>query len=224
MCLTFEPDRMNRMLAPEDRQFISNVLQSEFGDTASFVFKDPRLCLTLPVWLPALHAIGAIVRVLIVVRHPAEVVRSLGVRNQLPEAETAPHWLHHMLEAERTSRRLGRAVVSYDDLMRDWRTCMAETGRIAGVAWPRSIELAGPDIDAFLTAAFRHHATEHTSAAIGPALVREMISAAWIAFQHLVRNPEASVALACLDQVRARFADWRRATFPPGFRAVFPPS
>ena len=224
VCLTFEPNRLDGMLRPVDRQFILETLRREFGNAASFVLKDPRLCLTLPAWLPALHATGAGVRVLIVARHPVEVVRSLAVRNQHPQAEAAPHWLHHMLEAEQASRGLNRAVVSYDNLTRDWRSCMAQAGMIANVTWPRPIELAGPDIDAFLAAASRHHEAEHASAVIGPAPVCDMINAAWIAFRHLVSNPEASVALACLDQVRARFADWRRATFPPGFRAVFPTS
>ena len=101
---------------------------------------------------------------------------------------------------------------------------MAQAGMIANVTWPRPIELAGPDIDAFLAAASRHHDAEQASAVIGPAPVCNMINAAWIAFRHLMSNPEACVALACLDQVRARFADLRRATFPPGFRAAFPAS
>ena len=224
VCLTFEPDRINEALTPDDRLFISNVLYSEFGDTGSFVLKDPRLCLTLPVWLPALRAMGAIVRVLIVVRDPVEVARSLMVRNRLPEADTTSHWLHHMLEAERLSRGLRRAVVSYGDLVRDWRGCIQEGARIAGVTWPRPIDLAAPDIDAFLTASIRHHARERPSAVAGTAQVCEMINAAWVAFRHLISNPDAPAAQACLDQVRACFAEWRRATFPPGFRAVFPDS
>ena len=98
---------------------------------------------------------------------------------------------------------------------------MAQAGMIANVTWPRPIEQAGPDIDAFLTAASRHHQAENASAVIGPAPVCDMINAAWIAFRHLASNPEASIALACLDPVRARFADWRRATFPPGFRSRY---
>lgn len=222
VCLTFEPDRLVSTLRPEDRRAIAGIVQHEFDATASFVLKDPRLCLTLPAWLQALHAAGAGVRVLILARHPAEVVRSLAARNQFPEGETAPHWLHHMLEAERTSRGLNRAVVAYDDLTRDWRGCLTEAGKTAGVTWPYPIELGRPDIDAFLAAASPHRVAEHASAVIGQPPVCDMINAAWVAFRHLTRNPEAPVALACLDQVRARFADWRRATFPPGFRAVFP--
>ena len=106
VCLTLEPNRLDGMLRPVDQQFILETLRREFGDAASFVLNDPRLCLTFPAWLPALHATGAGIRVLIVAPNPAEVVRSLAVRNQHTQAETAPHWLHHMLEAERASRGL----------------------------------------------------------------------------------------------------------------------
>jgi hypothetical protein len=221
VCLMFEPDRLDGMLHPADRQLMLHTLRREFGDTASFVLKDPRLCLTFPAWLPALRGVGANVRVLIALRHPAEVVRSLAVRNRYPESETAPHWLHHMLEAERASRGLNGAVVSYDDLMRGWRRCITEAGQIAGVVWPRPIAVAGSDIDVFLTASARHHKAEHASAVIGPAPVCNIVNAAWTSFRHLVRNPEASGALACLDDIRAGFADGRRATFPPGTRAIF---
>jgi hypothetical protein len=220
----FEPDRLDEMLLAADRQHILRTLQCEFGDTASFVLKDPRLCLTFRAWLPALRAVAARVRVLIVVRHPAEVVRSLALRNQLSETETAPHWLHHMLEAERTSRGLNRAVLLYDDLIRGWRSCAAEAGRVADVTWPRPIELAGPEVDAFLTASLRNHEAEHTSAVIGPPVVRELVNITWIALRQLASKPDDSVTLAYLDHIRARFADWRRTTFPAGIRVVFPNS
>jgi hypothetical protein len=220
VCLTFDPDRLDEILPVADRQFILKTLLQEFGSPAAFVLKDPRLCLTFPAWRPALRDAGTVARVLIVLRHPAEVVRSLAARNGFPESQSAPHWLHHMLEAERASRGLRRAIVTYDGLMRDWRSCMASAGEIADVTWPRPIAVAARDIDPFLAAARRHHRAEDDSALIGPAPICDMIHAAWRAFRHLAADPGAPVALAWLDQVRAGFADWRRATFPPGFRAV----
>ena len=160
VCLTFDPDRLDEILPVADRQFILKTLLQEFGGPAPFVLKDPRLCLTLPAWRPALQTAECVVRVLIVLRHPAEVVRSLAVRNGFPESQSAPHWLHHMLEAERASRGLRRAIVTYDGLMRDWRSCMASAGEIADVTWPRPIAVAARDIDPFLAAARRHHRAE----------------------------------------------------------------
>jgi len=53
LCLHFEPAQLDAMLPASDRAPLREALRHEFGDTADFVFKDPRLCLTLPVWLPA---------------------------------------------------------------------------------------------------------------------------------------------------------------------------
>jgi hypothetical protein len=40
------------MFRPADQQFIFETFRREFGSAASFVLKDPRLCLTFPAWLP----------------------------------------------------------------------------------------------------------------------------------------------------------------------------
>jgi hypothetical protein len=150
------------------------------------------------------------------------VVRSLAARDGLPEAQTAPHWLHHMLEAERLTRGLDRAVVFYDDLVRDWRACLTRAADQAGFRWPNPAERVEREIDAFLGAPPRHHVIEEATALLGPPPVRDLTNAAWIAFRRLGEHLPASDPLACLDKVRGQFADWRRKTFPPGFRAVFP--
>jgi hypothetical protein len=211
LCLNFEPGRWDGGAA--ERAKMAAVLAAEFGE-APFVLKDPRLCLTLPNWLPVLRE-GAEVLVLIVVRHPVEVVRSLAARNGAPEAESAPHWLHHMLEAERASRGLRRAVLFYDDLMRDWRRCIAA----APVAWPRAA--AAGDVDAFLAPARRHHAAED-AAVMGATPIGYMLGAAWRMFRQLAADPEDAAALANLDHLRANFATWRALAVPPGFRVAMP--
>jgi hypothetical protein len=224
LCFTFEPDRLEQMLGLADRQIIFNTLQQEFDGTPSYVLKDPRLCLMLPAWLPALRATTSNVRVLIIVRHPAEVVRSLLVRNHFPENETALQWLHHMIEAERASRGMKRAIVFYEELLRNWRSCITEAARFASITWPRPIELAESDIDVFLASSTRRRDPIYLSAAVGPEPVGNMIDAAWNELLRLGDNPDAPAALARLDDIRSHFADWRRAAFPSGLDVVLPAS
>jgi hypothetical protein len=205
-CLSFDLNRFD----DADRAAVADVglriLQDEFADAPAFLIKDPRLCLTLPVWLPALRVAGAATAVLLVIRHPEEVVRSLSRRDKLPEPAMAALWLHYLLEAERATRSLPRAVVAYDDLMHDWRGCMEHAGWTAGISWPAGVGGDRSDIVAFLDPASRHHAAARGPAAVGPAPIRGLIDLAWSALQELRHNPAASFPLEWLDQVHATFA------------------
>ena len=210
-CLSFDPERFDSAIRVKAFETSAEILRQDFGDASAFMIKDPRLCITLPVWLPALRAAGAAVAVLLVIRHPGEVMRSLSWRDRLPEVAAAPLWLHHMLEAERITRSLPRAVVAYDDLMHDWHGCMARAGRIAGIGWPAGAGRDRPDIDAFLNRSFRHHIAGHGTAVIGPPAVRGLIDLAWSALQELRDDPAASFPLEWLDQVYLTFAARRLA-------------
>jgi hypothetical protein len=205
-CLSFDVNQLDGVTRAAAFDEILTILRKEFTDQPAFLMKDPRFCLTLPVWLPALRAAGAKVTVLLVIRHPEEVTRSLSGRNGFSEATVAPLWLHHVLEAERSTRCLPRAVVAYEDLLGDWRGCMARAGRIAGIAWPAGVEHERPDIDAFLNPSSRHHVAARGSADIGPPPVRGLIELAWSALQEIRHNPTAPFAPEWLDQAHATFA------------------
>lgn len=103
--------------ADEARAAITRLLEREFSGVRLFALKDPRLCRLLPLWLETLRATGIEPRVLLVVRHPAEVAASLAKRNGFSPALSQLLWLEHMLAAERDSRGCARAVVTYDDLI-----------------------------------------------------------------------------------------------------------
>src|ERR1019366_1440121 len=205
-CLSLDPDRVREAASPNAFDLTAAIVRAEFADAPAFVIKDPRLCLTLPVWLPALRAAGAAVAVLLVIRHPAEVMRSLFERDRLPWDAMALLWLHHMLEAERITRSLPRAVIAYEDLLLDWRGCMMRAGQTAGIAWPEEADRHRPDIDAFLNQSFRHHVAAHTPAAVGPRSVRGLIDMAWSALRELRNDPGAVFPREWLDQARMTFA------------------
>jgi hypothetical protein len=209
-CLGFEPARAGSRLSASDRRFMLNTLRREFGNAAAFVLKDPRLCLTLPAWLPTLRELGAEPLAFIVVRHPSEVIMSLETRNELTAEDMAPLWLHHMLEADHGSRGLRRAFVSYDALLEDWEHCLNAAARSVDLAWPTPLDEGRGEVAAFLSAPLRHHKAATPTAAIGPAPVAEMVNVAWMAFTHLTEEPASQDALNCLDRVRERFAQWRR--------------
>lgn len=101
-----------------------------FNGRAPFALKDPRLCLTLPVWMPALSAFD--VRIVHVVRDSHAVARSLVTRNEamdLPasrfaKGEMVPSdaltlWGEYNRRADLSVERFAvpRLVVRYDALV-----------------------------------------------------------------------------------------------------------
>jgi hypothetical protein len=221
ICLHFYHEEILGRFSPSDHQTILAALQDEFPGNAPFVLKDPRMCVTLPAWLPALSAIGTDTRALLLIRHPAEVVNSLARRNDLPAEQSAGNWLHHMLEAEFHSRGLPRALLFYDDLLANWRGTLGAATATAGIIWPRGLDEAAAVLDVFLRKSARHHSAPRGIAMVGPPPFDQMINACWGALHQLARDPEDSYARAKLDQIRVQFARWRRAEFPPGFTVYF---
>ena len=57
------------------------------ADRDMWGFKDPRLCLTWPAWLPALRATGADIHVVSAWRDPVESAKSLERRDAIPRSK-----------------------------------------------------------------------------------------------------------------------------------------
>ncbi|MFM1920583.1 MAG: hypothetical protein RLZZ303_2217 [Candidatus Hydrogenedentota bacterium] len=81
-----------------------------------WVTKDPRLCLTLPFWLPCLEQpVGVIVN-----RNPVEVGRSMHRRNPLLTVETGiALWEKYTLHLLEDSARIPRLALTHEQLLRD---------------------------------------------------------------------------------------------------------
>jgi hypothetical protein len=214
-CLSFDLNRLDAATRTRASELARDILMDEFSDAPAFAIKDPRLCLTLPVWLPVFQAAGVAVTVLLVVRHPEEVAQSISRRDQIPPVASTPVWLHYMLEAERATRELPRAVISYDELLDDWSGCMAQAGQIAGIEWPAGTGGDRPGIDAFLDRSFRHHSAARTSAVPGSPPIPGLIAMTWLALQKLREDQSSPFATEWLDQAHATFASWRAASQRP---------
>jgi glycosyltransferase involved in cell wall biosynthesis len=128
-----------------------------FDVGALWAVKDPRLCRFVPLWRRVLLESGLDAVALLVVRHPAEVARSLNARDGLRSGTTCLNWLEHFAEAEIATRGMPRSLLAYDDLLSDWRNAFAKVGRALRVEWPVTIKDAHAAIDAFLDQTKRHH-------------------------------------------------------------------
>jgi hypothetical protein len=208
--------------APAFSSALTRVLHEEFGDAPLFVLKDPRLCVTFPAWLPVIRNSGVDMSVLMVIRHPAEVARSLRTRNNLPEHESIAQWLHHVLEAECASRGLPRAVLFYNDVLANWRLSMLWAGHESGIVWPNAVQAVGGEIDRFLANELRHQRESQMEPAPNLAAILPLVGRTWGILSRLRDDPGKAEHQRALDGVREQFAAWRRTHYPPDSKIIWP--
>lgn len=126
-----------------------------------FALKDPRLSILAPFWLEALAACGAEPAILICLRHPGDVARSLNRRDLTPLEKGAFIWLRYMMAAMTAADACKAIVTSYDRMVDNPE---AEIRRLA-----RALELDPPEdfasqlalfTDEFVEKGLRHHDTQ----------------------------------------------------------------
>ena len=192
------------------------IVEREFLEQGSiFALKDPSLCRFLPIWHRVLDRLGVAPRLVVTLRHPAEVAGSLKVRDGLPRAKTFLVWLQHMLPAERQTRGMVRTFLAYDGLMTDWRTATSKVAAELGLAWPLERARVEASIDNFLSRDLRHHVASDAFGEDGAATGLEALTAqAWKAFQALAHDRDDNDAMAELDRVSETLAK-ASAVFAP---------
>jgi hypothetical protein len=138
---------------------INALIQKEFAPHPLVAVKDPRMCLTAPLWIEAFEAAGYEVQCLFVVRDPREVADSLQAREKWPREPIFLLWAHYMMEAVLATRTCRRALITYDQLLDDWRGTMRRVSTDLSLSWPIDEDTAATRIDAFLHTGHRHHVT-----------------------------------------------------------------
>ena len=137
---------------------LSALLDREFARAPFCAVKDPRMCRFVPLWATLLARKGIAAKALVVTRSPVEVARSLHRRDGLPEGVGQLVWARYLLDLVQGIAGLPSALMSYDALMEDWRTALANVG--AALALP--LNLTGEtaqEIDAWLAPQLRHYRT-----------------------------------------------------------------
>jgi hypothetical protein len=199
----FNPDWYSSPAAPVFKRRILDVLRKDYASSQLFVVKDPRICRFWPVWREVLDEFGAKPAVVIAVRNPLEVMASLRRRGFI-HAKSCLLWLRHVLDAEKATRGLPRAVVTYDALLADWQSVIATLGAGLGVRWPRRGAMAELEIERFLASQLRHHAVGPEQLAARGEVV-DWVKDAYAALVQMSVTPEHKASMARLDRIRAEF-------------------
>jgi hypothetical protein len=200
----FNPDWYASPAAPIFKQRILDVLRNDFANSRLFVVKAPRICRFWPFWREVLDEFGANPAVVIPVRNPLEVQASLRRRDGFIHAKSCLLWLRHVLDAEKATRDLPRAVVTYDALLADWQSVVAVLGAGLGVSWPRRGALSELEIERFLATQLRHHAVAPEQLA-AKAEVVDWVKDAYSALVQMSVAPEHMASMARLDRIGAEF-------------------
>ncbi|WP_460758584.1 glycosyltransferase [Lysobacter fragariae] len=132
------------------KQEARRILKSEYGNSDLFVLKDPRCTLLLDFWLDALRSLDILPCPVVIMRPYAEVADSLLRRDMTNAASAVLLYVGYGLEAA-ASREAGASVVTYSQLVADWRSCTDRIAHEQGVAWPRNDPQVDADVEAFLS-------------------------------------------------------------------------
>lgn len=131
------------------------ILEAEFPAASLWIVKDPRLCRLAPVWLEALAGLGVPAAALLCLRDPREVAASLARRNGLGLPSASLGWARYLLDAERHTRGLPRALVHFEALLGDWRGALGKALLPLGLADLPGCPEAAATVDEFLDAGRR---------------------------------------------------------------------
>ncbi|MFD1952438.1 sulfotransferase family protein [Sphingomonas arantia] len=127
------------------------------ADRPLLVIKEPRIAGLAEYWFEAARRGGWTIKVIVPVRHPVEVARSLAARDGIGEDFSFALWLKYTMLAEEASRSVPRVFVDYAHLLADWKR---EVGRIAKALDIRLDRRRTKAVAAFLGDDMRHHVAD----------------------------------------------------------------
>jgi len=141
-CAPFDAARLAPGRLDAYKTEIATLIGQEFGRSPLFALKDPRICRIADLYVEVLGGLGIETRVILPIRHPSGVARSLLRRNGMVPGYGQLLWLGHVLDAERQTRGLRRIVQSYEALLADPAGKLGEAASRLELNWPRPL---GPE-------------------------------------------------------------------------------
>ena len=175
---------------------------SNFGQAPLAVLKEPRMCRILPLWRQIFNDLGVRPAFCFIDRNPVEVAMSLRARDDSSIEQGLRYYIRNHLEAERDTRDYRRAVISYDELLSDWRHATAKALKALGVALQPTAEQA-KEVDEFLEQGMRHltlSPDEHPNNSLS-----EIAFAIHSAYGRLARGEPEEQVQNSLNEIRIRF-------------------
>jgi hypothetical protein len=209
-------DLMTNAVTPEVRAELAEWLQGELAGHDRVVVKDPRSAWVPQLWEDTGRALGAEVRYLTMLRHPAEILASRSTYYTKPRDEMGDWafavmnlcgWVNINLVVERHTRELPRIWVRYDDLLTDWRASMSAVRDVLGLPIDDTLDAAPGThpVDEFIAPDLRRHEPDWESRGM-PDELREVAETVWTAGSLLAdAHGRSNEAEEMFDEARARY-------------------
>jgi len=143
--------------ANKARSALAEIIESEFKDTPLWALKDPRQCRLMPLWFPLLKEHGIKPHFIIAYRHPEEVAASLAKRDGISKDAALETWLTYTVEALFSALDYPHAIISYDEIMHNWKPTLEHAAKELTIEWPTTIEAARDEITSFISPKLRNH-------------------------------------------------------------------
>ncbi|MCB2081818.1 MAG: glycosyltransferase, partial [Rickettsiales bacterium] len=177
---------------------LKQLLKQEFADAPLWIVKDPRLSILMPMWQDILQELQVTPHVLIMLRSPAAVAKSLMKRDAFTAEKALMLWCRYMLDAERATRHMPRSFVAFDALLNDWEQTMQTVAIQTGVQWPKRPSSVAKKVTDFIEPALVHASQN----AVLPA-IKDATLAIWVQRIDAALNTDGTTDTQTLDQVYA---------------------
>ena len=181
---------------------LRDAIASEFDGAERIVLKDPRICRLVPLYEDLLTDAGYRIAPVIALRNPSEVAASLAKRDQMKTERAIRIWLRYTLEAERATRGRARAVVAYEDVVRDWRTLAVRLAEVMDLPAGEFVARAEAEAAKAVRPDLRHHALGLPAPI---SLFRLLSRRVYQAMRKLVDEPNDTAAARQLDRQMVLF-------------------
>ncbi|MFC0470048.1 sulfotransferase family protein [Halalkalibacter kiskunsagensis] len=132
-----------------------NIVENEFIGKPLWGWKDPRNCLTVPLWKDILDELKIKLSYLIVVRNPLDVAVSLKRRNKFYKKKSIDLWSLYTLSALLWTEKEERELIFYDDLLKGWQKALKPVASSLGIPWSEKIAVKA-SMESFITPNLQH--------------------------------------------------------------------
>ncbi|MEI7028258.1 glycosyltransferase [Paenibacillus sp. y28] len=145
------------------KRALINIVKQDFYKHDLWVWKDPRTCLLLPIWIDILEELNIEPSFVLVIRNPLNVAKSLEKRNGMILEEGLANWALHTLNSLIFTKDYRRTIVHYDEYVEDWYTNLRHISKMIDLPWPEDEKFIIKTMNDFIRPELRHNKINNIS-------------------------------------------------------------